>query len=284
MIITITNITVLQSNWLLAVYSFSHEEGGSTLIDIHSHILFGVDDGPKTMEQSLEMLMQAEKEGITDILATSHVCHPQYHVHSANVLQQVPQLQRTLDDQGIKLKIHAGHEVRMTNDLLEKLEIKEVLPLANSHFLLLELPSSNVPIYTKDMIVLLKSRGITPIIAHPERNKAIAEKPSRLERLIREGAVAQITAGSLAGHFGKAVQKLSLDLVRANLVHTYGSDAHNLTTRPFLYDAGLTYLEKKKELDAVDLLLENNARIIENKPFILLEPEELVEKKWWQFF
>ncbi|MFJ7186822.1 tyrosine-protein phosphatase [Lysinibacillus xylanilyticus] len=253
------------------------------MFDIHSHILFGVDDGPKTIEQSLEMLMQAEKEGITDILATSHACHPQYHVHATDVWQQVPQLQQALDERGIQLKIHTGHEVRITDDLLEKLERKEVLPLANSQYVLLELPSSNVPTYTKNMIVLLKSAGITPIIAHPERNKAIAEKPERLERLIREGAVAQITAGSLAGHFGKSIQKLSLDLVQANLVHTYGSDVHNLTTRPFLFDEGLSFLEKKKQLDAVDILLENNARILENRIFILHEPDEIRSKKWWQF-
>lgn len=254
------------------------------MLDMHSHILFGVDDGPKTMEQSIEMLKQAEREGITEIIATSHVCHPQYDVHATDVLRQVPKLQQAIDALGIQLKIYTGHEVRITDNLLEKLAKKEVLPLANSKYLLLELPSSNVPNYTKHMIVLLKSQGITPILAHPERNKAIAEKPARLERLIREGAVAQITAGSLAGHFGKSVQKLSLDLVKANLVHTFGSDVHNLSTRPFLYDEGLNFLEKKKQLDAVDVLLENNARIIENKPFVLLEPEEISNKKWWQFF
>ena len=254
------------------------------MLDMHSHLLYGVDDGPKTMEQSIEMLKQAQKEGITDIIATSHVCHPQYHVTSTQVVQQVQQLQQTIDQLGIALTIHTGHEVRMTDRLLDMLEKKEVLPLGNSHYVLLELPSSNVPKYTKDLIVLLKAQGMTPIIAHPERNKAIAEKPERLERLIREGAVAQITAGSLAGHFGQSIQALSLDLVKANLVHTYGSDAHNLTTRPFLYDEGLCYLEKKKQLDAVDLLLENNARIIEDKSFIVYEPESIAKKKWWQFF
>jgi len=93
--------------------------------------------------------------------------------------------------------------------------------------------------------------------------------------------MAQITAGSLAGHFGKSVQKLSLDLVRANLVHTYGSDVHNLTTRPFLFEEGLTFLEKKKELDLVDILLRNNKKIITNEPFVILEPEKLKKRKWW---
>ena len=126
--------------------------------------------------------------------------------------------------------------------------------------------------------------GITPIIAHPERNKAIAEKPSRLVELIHQGALSQITAGSLTGHFGRAIQKLSLDLVRANLVHAYGSDVHNLTTRPFLFDEGLCYLEKRKELEAVDIFLENNARILQNMPFIIKEPEEMETAKWWKIF
>ncbi|MEG0576855.1 MAG: CpsB/CapC family capsule biosynthesis tyrosine phosphatase [Bacilli bacterium] len=90
-----------------------------------------------------------------------------------------------------------------------------------------------------------------------------------MEYLIFQGAFAQITSGSLTGHFGQTIQKLSLDLVRVNLVHTYGSDVHNLRTRPFPFDEGLCYLEKKKELDAVDILLGNNARIIHNEPLLI---------------
>lgn len=253
------------------------------MIDIHSHILFGVDDGPKNLYETLEMLQQAVDEGITEIISTSHSFHPQYNVPAKQVIEQIANIQEQLQLNEIPLKIHAGQEVRLVENIVQLLERGEILTLANSNYLLLELPSSTVPNYTRRIINLLQEQGITPIIAHPERNKAIAEKPSRLEILLREGAVAQITAGSLAGHFGSAIQKLSLDLVKANLVHTYGSDAHNVTTRPFLFDEGLNFLEKKKQLDAVDLLLENNMRIIENKKMILFEPEE-IQKKWWKLF
>lgn len=253
------------------------------MIDIHSHILYGVDDGPKDAEEAISMLEQAVNEGISQIISTSHSFHPQYNVSSSVVTQQVAHLQEQLNTRNIPLQIHCGQEVRLVENIVALLEKGEILTLANSDYLLLELPSSTVPNYTKRVINQLQEQGITPIIAHPERNKAIAEKPSRLEALLREGAVAQITAGSLAGHFGSSIQKISLDLVKANLVHTYGSDAHNLTTRPFLFDEGLNVLEKKKQLNAVDILLENNARIIENKPMILLEPEQIM-KKWWQLF
>lgn len=250
---------------------------------MHSHILFGVDDGPAQLDETLNMLQQATNEGITEIIATSHSFHPQYHVSSTTVKQQVTQLQQELTKQNIPLNIHCGQEVRLVENMITLLEQGEILTLANSSYLLLELPSSTVPTYTKHIVNELQAHGITPIIAHPERNKAIAERPSKLEELVREGAAAQITAGSLAGHFGKSIQKLSLDLVKANLVHTYGSDVHNVTTRPFLFDAGLTYLEKNKQHEAVDILLENNARIIENKSFIMYEPEEIGSKKWWSF-
>lgn len=254
------------------------------MIDMHSHILFGVDDGPGELHQTIEMLQQAVNEGITEIIATSHSFHPQYNVTAKIVLQQIAILQQEVSKRNIPLTLHAGQEVRLVENVVTLLETKEILPLANSKYMLLELPSSTVPKYTKDIIIALQAKGITPIIAHPERNKVIAERPSKLEELVREGAMAQITAGSLTGHFGKNIQKLSLDLVKANLVHTYGSDVHNLTTRPFLFDAGLTYLEKNKQLDAVDMLLENNARIVENKGFILYEPQELSSKKWWRIF
>lgn len=249
---------------------------------MHSHILWGVDDGPKSLDESIQMLEQAAKEGITEIISTSHSYHPQYDVKFENVTEQIEILTKKLDELNLPITLYAGHEVRLVENIIELLKTDKIHTLAKSNYLLLELPSSHIPNYTMNIVQALVSEGITPIIAHPERNKAIAEKPERLERFVRNGAVAQITAGSLAGHFGKSVQKLSRDLVDANLVQTYGSDVHNLTTRPYLFDAGLSYLEKHKLLDSVDVLLENNARIIENQPFILFEPEDIKKRKWWK--
>ena len=258
--------------------------GGMSMIDIHTHILWGVDDGPKQMEETMQLLEQAVNEGITEIIATSHSFHPQYHVDYETINNQIQLLQYQLTKNNIPLTLHTGHEVRLCDDVISSIRAKKVHTLASSNYLLLELPSNTVPYYTIPLIRELLAEGIIPIIAHPERNKAIAERPIYLERLIREGAMAQITAGSLAGHFGRTIQNLSLDLVKANLVHTYGSDVHNLTSRPFLFDEGLCYLEKKKELDAVEILLENNERIVRNLPLIMQEPEEIETIKWWKIF
>ncbi|MGE6514458.1 tyrosine-protein phosphatase [Lysinibacillus sphaericus] len=251
---------------------------------MHSHILFNVDDGPESLEETLSIFDQAVAQGISGMISTSHVLHPLYHVPFEVVNEQIKRLQKEIDRRTLPLTLYPGHEVRLSGDVLALCEKKQLHTLAHSNYLLLELPSNFIPKYTKDIIYGLLTAGITPIIAHPERNRVIAENPGHLEQLIREGALAQITAGSLAGMFGKTIQKLSITLVRSNLVHTYGSDVHNLKTRPLLFEKGLRFLEKQKELDAVDCFLENNTRILNNQPLLCYEPEDTFTKKRWKFF
>ncbi|MDW0112994.1 capsular biosynthesis protein [Sporosarcina saromensis] len=249
------------------------------MIDIHTHILFGVDDGCETLEESMELLGDACNEGITDIICTPHALHPQYNVTIEQVTNKLALLSENIEKKGLSIRLHPGQEIRLCEDLVEKVLNREVLTLANSKYLLLELPSHTIPSYIINIIQSLVSIDIVPIIAHPERNRAIAENPQRLEKLIRHGAISQITAGSVAGHFGKNIQKLSLKLISTNLVHTYGSDAHNSSTRPLLFDKGLAILEKKKMFDHIDVILENNERIIKNEPLFMLEPEVIGAKK-----
>ncbi|MCM3709222.1 tyrosine-protein phosphatase [Sporosarcina luteola] len=253
------------------------------MIDMHTHLLFGVDDGPSTIEETLALIKKAQEEGITDMICTSHACHPQYDVQRSEVLSQTALLKDVLSEAGLDVKLHSGQEIRLTEDLIGKLDRGELLTLSNSRYLLLELPSQSIPAYTVNIIQSMLEREIIPIIAHPERNRAIAEKPERLERLIRHGATAQITSSSLSGHFGKNIQKLSLQLIEANLVHTYGSDVHNLKTRPFHFGKGLDMLEKKRLYTSAEVLLENNERILRNEPFFLLEPELAPKKKLFGF-
>ncbi|MFC5604809.1 tyrosine-protein phosphatase [Sporosarcina koreensis] len=253
------------------------------MIDMHTHFLFGVDDGPRTIEETLDLVKKAEGEGITDMISTSHACNPHYHVPGSEVISQITLLKDVMKEAGLNVQLYPGQEIRLTEDIIERLDNNELLTLANSRYLLLELPSQTIPAYTVSVIQSMLEREIIPIIAHPERNRAIAEKPERLERLVRHGATAQITAGSLSGHFGKNIQKLSLQLIEANLVHTYGSDVHNLKTRPFHFEKGLDFLERKKLYDIADLLLANNERILSNEPLFLLEPELVKPRKLFGF-
>lgn len=253
------------------------------MLDMHAHILPGVDDGPETVAESLALLEKAESEGITDIIATSHAYSPHYDVPKQQVLQGLEQLKAEMQKEKLNLQLHTGQEIRIHDKVVERIESGEALTLANSKYVLIELPSSGIPAYTVSVIQGMLNLNKVPIIAHPERNRAIAEKPSRLGRLITHGALAQITSGSLVGHFGKNVQRLSMQLVEANLVHAYGTDVHNLETRPAFFEEGLDQLDKHGHHDFADILLENNARILTNEDFILLEPQAIEKKKWWQF-
>lgn len=252
------------------------------MIDIHSHILYGVDDGPAELEGALEIIKSAVAEGVTEMIATPHAYNPHFHVSAEKTTDQIKMLSDFVKQEGIPLKLHAGQEVRLHEDIVENVKSGELLTLAGSRYLLLELPTQSVPAYTVHIIEQLVEEGILPIIAHPERNRAIAEKPERLQRLIRHGAYAQITAGSLSGHFGKGVQDLSLRLVEANCIHTYGSDVHNALTRPCEFEKGLNVLQKKKHEEIMNIFLENNKRILENKQLIHLEMADIQKKKWWK--
>lgn len=252
------------------------------MIDIHCHILFGVDDGPKTIEDTIRIVEKAVKEGITDMIATPHAFSPHYHVPKGEIEGQIRLLTDVLKTGGYPIVLHTGQEVRIHEHIIENMIKREMVTLAGSRYLLLELPSQFIPLNTVSVIQSMLENEIIPIIAHPERNRAIAEKPARLERLIQYGAFAQVNAGSLSGHFGKSVQRLSIQLVEANLIHTYGSDVHDTKTRPLLFNEGLRYLEKKKKHDRIDILLENNKRIVKDEPFIMQEPypEIPVKKRW----
>ena len=171
------------------------------MIDIHAHILPGVDDGPRNLAESMELIEQAAKEGITDIIATPHADNPHYDVSRNVVLEKIELLNTEMEKNNLSMNIHPGQEIRIGENTIEKLTNEELLTLANSKYVLIELPTGGIPAYTVQIIQGILNLDKVPIIAHPERNRAIAEKPSRLLKLINHGALAQITAGSLSWSF-----------------------------------------------------------------------------------
>lgn len=254
------------------------------MIDMHSHILPDLDDGAQTMEQTRKLLEKAVEEQISGIIATPHAYHPNFKTDLEKLHRQFEATEKYIAQVNLPIKLYKGQECRLSEKLPERLDAGEAYTLAGSQYVLLELPSSGIPGYTVPIIQQLITRGYVPIIAHAERNQGIIEKPERLRKLLLHGAVAQVTAGSIAGSFGKAIQKTALTLIDANMIHVYGSDVHSLNKRPFHYNAGLDYLEKKKRHEMVDILLENNERILLNESLYVLEPQDTTSSKWWKIF
>lgn len=254
------------------------------MIDTHAHILPGLDDGAQNMDETKALIEQAVKEQITGIIATPHAFHPNFRTDLPALKTGLQTVKDYIAGQGIPLALYSGQECRLTEKLPDLLERGEALTMAESRYVLLELPSSGVPAYTVPIIQQMITKGYVPVIAHVERNQGIIEKPERLNRLLLHGALAQVTAGSVSGHFGKAIQKTAFDLIEANLIHVYGSDVHSTDKRPFLYNAGLDLMEKKKLHEFVDIFLENNDRILLNENLHVLEPQTVDKGKWWKIF
>ncbi|MCC5894475.1 MAG: tyrosine protein phosphatase [Alkalibacterium sp.] len=204
------------------------------MYDLHCHILHGIDDGAQTLEDSIKMAELAVSEGITHILATPHHQKREWVNNKKSVIHQVRELQAELVDRRIDLTVFPGQEVSIYGELLADIEKNEILFTDEAHtYILIEFPTASIPTYAERLFYDLQSHGKTPVIVHPERNHAIIEHPNRLKNFIDKGALAQLTAASYTGGFGKKIEKLSKQLIEANLVHFIASDAHNTGNRSF---------------------------------------------------
>ncbi|TFB14190.1 tyrosine protein phosphatase [Filobacillus milosensis] len=248
------------------------------MIDIHSHILAGLDDGASLIEESLDIAKAAVNEGIHIIYATPH--HNQRYIYDKNlVYTKAKELNRLLQENHINLNVRVGQEVRIRMDLPELLKQNNVLTLGESQYVLIEFPSTQVPHYTKDVFFKLQLAGYQPIIAHPERNIEILHKPNILYDLIINGALSQVTAGSVAGNFGKKIQKLSFKLIEANLVHFIASDAHNISSRGFFINNALANIKQKFGQPPINYFKKNSLLLEDGKHVVSHEPHSLKNKK-----
>ena len=204
------------------------------MIDIHCHILPGVDDGPDSQEESLEMARLAVKDGIRAVVATPHTLNGIYTNSLEQIIVSVHSLQKIFSKNNIDVLLYAGADVHLCPRLLEKISSGDAPTINNNgKFILLELPSMTIPKKeVKDEIFALKLNGVTPIITHPERNAIIQRDPEILYEFISMGALSQVTAMSLTGSFGRRVKQLADVLLKHRLAHIIASDAHSSDSRP----------------------------------------------------
>ncbi|NIK11805.1 tyrosine-protein phosphatase [Alkalibacillus almallahensis] len=249
------------------------------MIDIHSHILPGVDDGAESTADSIAMAKVAQSEGINTIYATPHHLNGRYDTEPKVIEEKVHNLNEEFKKLNINLTVLEGQEIRINGEVHEDLQNGSAISLGNqSIYTLIEFPSSHIPQFSKYTIYDLQRDGYLPIIAHPERNAGISNHPNTLYRLVKRGALSQLTAASVAGHFGKKIQKLCFKLIEANLVHFIASDAHNTDSRGFFMEEAFDVIEKRYGYGLVEQFKENAHAVMTNEMVIADPPVEIKKK------
>lgn len=199
------------------------------MIDFHCHILPGIDDGAKDWAESLATAQYLSQQGVTGVVATPHYMEGFFTPSAAIVLPLVGELQERINQAGITLQIYPGCEAQLTPDLPELVQQGQVLTINNQgKYLLVELPFYEIPRYTEDILFRLRLAGVTPILAHPERNEELARDIDQVAKLVNQGCLIQLNLGSLHGMFGSTAEKAARKLLKRGLVHVVGSDMHGM--------------------------------------------------------
>lgn len=254
------------------------------MIDIHCHILHGLDDGPRDLNGCLDMVNTAVASGITHIFASPHHLNGHYENPKQVVLDKISELNQNLLKENIPLTVHPGQELRLHRELLLSLERDEVLTLDDKgKYLLVELPSEDVPAYMQEIVYELLLIGIVPIIVHPERNWKLFENPNLLFSLVQEGALTQLTSGSIIGHFGKKIKLFSEKILDHHLAHFIASDAHNTLSRGFTLGEAYASISKKFGEDRTIHLIKNTELLL-NEQLIDTQKPTPIRKKMFRFF
>jgi protein-tyrosine phosphatase len=254
------------------------------MIDLHAHILPGLDDGASDISESLAMARVASDDGINTIVATPHVLQGVFDNSKEKILSAVATLNKTLQEQNIEIKILPGAEYYLEADLPHSLSKGELLTINdNGRYLLVELPSTSIPRYSAQVLYEIQLQGVTPIIAHPERNAGFTSSPAALKEMISRGIMAQVTSGSITGLFGRRVKQTALSFLKQGLVHLVSSDAHSSRGRAPLLSRASREIEKHLGRDnASKLISQNPHSIIKGEP--VEAPCIPNRSTWWKLF
>lgn len=236
------------------------------MVDIHCHILPGIDDGPDSFDESIMMVIQAANQGISKIIATPHFPFDKFNFRKEDVFEKVNILQEKVDVLGLKCKIFPGMELYLSTDLIAKIDTDEIIPLGeDSRYLLVEFPLRG---FSQNLINLLHEfqiRGYIPIIAHPERNEFIQDNPLLINEILQYEALLQINVGSILGKNGRSSQKLALELIKQGLVSFIASDGHSTNWRKIQLSDAMDTLKKIINPDLLQkLVVDNGEKLLNN--------------------
>lgn len=235
--------------------------------DIHTHILDNLDDGAKTLNESLEILKKAYQNGFKDIILTPHyIKNSIYSANNQEKLRKLEILQKELQKRNILINLYLGNEVYIDEDIIELLENLEISTLNNSKYILIELPLNNKTLILDEVLYKLKKANLIPIIAHPERYLNYYKDYDFFASLIEKGCLFQGNIKSLYGKYDRKSKKMFKELLKRNMFHFLGSDIHHEQDDIYLKNMRKDVLKIVKNQDIVDNLFEKNIdKVLKNQ-------------------
>lgn len=211
------------------------------MIDLHCHLLPGIDDGAEDMVTALALARMAADSGTTHMVCTPHMHPGRFENTAAGIAESLAGFRQALQDAQIPLQVGWAAEVRFDMEIMIKLPAGEIPFIGrwqDKDVMLLEFPHGEIPFGAERLTQWLLQRNVLPMIAHPERNKGVMRAPAQLKSFIQQGCLLQVTAGAIVGRFGQRAQELAEELLQEGVVTVIASDAHNLQHRPPLLNEG----------------------------------------------
>lgn len=233
------------------------------MIDTHSHILPGIDDGSKSFAESLRILRGLAKQGITDVICTPHYVPESIYISPRSKNEELLKtLQQKTKEKGISINLYLGNEIYIDREIAKLLRLKKITPLSGKgKYLLIELPMSGEFEQYEDIFLSLKEKGWQPILAHPERYHSFQKDFSKVESLHKRGILLQCNLGSFAGQYGKRAKKLAKQIAKRHLIFCVGTDIHHERNYDE-YAKAQKVLRKYYQYAELDAILVQNARKI----------------------
>ena len=202
------------------------------MIDLHSHILHGIDDGAIDIRTALDMARWAAEDGVEVMACTPHFLPGVYEPEPADVIERVAELNERLMDEGIDLVVVTGCEAHVQPDMVALLESRQILPIHTGRYVLCEAPPAVLPPHMDHLFASMLAAGYKPILAHVERYRWVERAMPWIRRMSESGVLMQVTAGSFFGDYGRLAQDWSMRFLEEGLVDLVASDAHDLVRRP----------------------------------------------------
>lgn len=202
------------------------------MIDLHAHVLVGLDDGPKNEADAVALVRQAVQDGTDTIVAAAHANDHHFEVLADDYHRALARMRSILSREEIAVTLVSAMEVRLGPDLVEGFRRGRYLPMGDSRYFCVELPPNDFPAYAFDVLDQLTLEGLRLLIIHPERNREIRRHPELAERLMHREILGVASAGSLLGQFGPEVESAGMDLIERGFIQTVASDGHSVVKRP----------------------------------------------------